>query len=95
LKETAAGTLAAEEVPLGEDCKDWSANLNDGERNLLTQIFRFFTIWPPSCVAPVKGRNRMSRPKSPETIAASNGTAGDEAFHAVTPPLQPQQYLRL
>jgi ribonucleoside-diphosphate reductase beta chain len=30
-------------VPLGEDCKDWAANLNDGERNLLTQIFRFFT----------------------------------------------------
>jgi len=32
-----------EEVPLGEDCKDWAANLNDRERNLLTQIFRFFT----------------------------------------------------
>ena len=24
-----------EEVPLGEDCKDWAAKLNDGERNLL------------------------------------------------------------
>ncbi|GAB4539897.1 MAG: ribonucleotide-diphosphate reductase subunit beta [Parvularculaceae bacterium] len=32
-----------EEVPLGEDCKDWAAKLDDGERNLLTQIFRFFT----------------------------------------------------
>ena len=32
-----------EEVPLGEDCKDWVIKLNDGERNLLTQIFRFFT----------------------------------------------------
>jgi ribonucleoside-diphosphate reductase beta chain len=32
-----------EEVPLGEDCKDWTANLSGGERNLLTQIFRFFT----------------------------------------------------
>ena len=32
-----------EEVPLGEDCKDWANNLNDAERNLLTQIFRFFT----------------------------------------------------
>ena len=30
-----------EEVPLGEDCKDWVIKLNDGERNLLTQIFRF------------------------------------------------------
>jgi len=32
-----------EEIPLGEDCKDWAAKLNDRERNLLTQIFRFFT----------------------------------------------------
>ncbi|MCG8442514.1 MAG: ribonucleotide-diphosphate reductase subunit beta [Caulobacterales bacterium] len=32
-----------EEVPLGEDCKDWASNLSDEERNLLTQIFRFFT----------------------------------------------------
>jgi ribonucleoside-diphosphate reductase beta chain len=32
-----------EEVPLGEDVKDWAAKLSDQERNLLTQIFRFFT----------------------------------------------------
>ena len=32
-----------EEVPLGEDCKDWAIKLNESERNLLTQIFRFFT----------------------------------------------------
>jgi ribonucleoside-diphosphate reductase beta chain len=32
-----------EEVPLGEDCKDWASTLSDEERNLLTQIFRFFT----------------------------------------------------
>ena len=32
----------AAEVPLGEDCKDW-ARLSDGERALLTQVFRFFT----------------------------------------------------
>lgn len=32
-----------EEVPLGDDMKDWAINLADGERNLLTQIFRFFT----------------------------------------------------
>ena len=32
-----------EEIPLGEDLKDWAVNLNDRERNLLTQIFRFFT----------------------------------------------------
>ncbi|MFV3127844.1 ribonucleotide-diphosphate reductase subunit beta [Niveispirillum sp. KHB5.9] len=32
-----------EEVPLADDVKDWRNNLSDGERNLLTQIFRFFT----------------------------------------------------
>lgn len=33
-----------EEVPLGEDIKDWNGKkLSEGERNLLTQIFRFFT----------------------------------------------------
>jgi len=32
-----------EEVPLGEDCKDWANNITEEERNLLTQIFRFFT----------------------------------------------------
>jgi ribonucleoside-diphosphate reductase beta chain len=32
-----------EEVPLGDDIKDWHNKLNAGEQNLLTQIFRFFT----------------------------------------------------
>lgn len=32
-----------EEVPLADDVKDWRNKLTDGERNLLTQIFRFFT----------------------------------------------------
>ena len=32
-----------EEVPLGEDCRDWARKLTENERNLLTQIFRFFT----------------------------------------------------
>jgi len=33
-----------EEVPLGEDCKQWvDGTITDAERNLLTQIFRFFT----------------------------------------------------
>ena len=31
-----------EEVPLADDVKDWHRNLTDAERNLLTQIFRFF-----------------------------------------------------
>ncbi len=32
-----------EEVPLAEDVKDWRNSLSKSERNLLTQIFRFFT----------------------------------------------------
>ena len=32
-----------EEVPLGDDVRDWQKNLNQAEKNLLTQIFRFFT----------------------------------------------------
>ena len=32
-----------EEVPLADDVKDWHNNLSRPERNLLTQIFRFFT----------------------------------------------------
>jgi len=32
-----------EEVPLADDCRDWKQKLTDGERDLLTQIFRFFT----------------------------------------------------
>jgi ribonucleoside-diphosphate reductase beta chain len=32
-----------EEVPLADDVKDWHRNLSEGERNLVTQIFRFFT----------------------------------------------------
>jgi ribonucleoside-diphosphate reductase beta chain len=32
-----------DEVPLADDVKDWHKKLSEGERNLLTQIFRFFT----------------------------------------------------
>ena len=32
-----------EEVPMADDVKDWKQKLTAAERNLLTQIFRFFT----------------------------------------------------
>lgn len=32
-----------EEIPLADDIKDWHRELNDSERHLVTQIFRFFT----------------------------------------------------
>ena len=42
-----------EEVPLGEDCRDWAQKLSDHERNLLTQIFRFFTQADVEAIAEV------------------------------------------
>lgn len=32
-----------EEIPLGEDVKDWAVNLTDNERSLLTHVFQLFT----------------------------------------------------
>ncbi|MBT6134471.1 MAG: ribonucleotide-diphosphate reductase subunit beta [Kordiimonadaceae bacterium] len=32
-----------EEVPMADDIKDWNMKISEGERNLLMQIFRFFT----------------------------------------------------
>lgn len=32
-----------EEVPLADDVKDWNNKLTESEKNLVTQIFRFFT----------------------------------------------------
>ena len=32
-----------EEVPLADDVSDWNHKLNKQEKNLLSQIFRFFT----------------------------------------------------
>jgi ribonucleoside-diphosphate reductase beta chain len=32
-----------EEIPMADDVRDWRNSLNDGERHLVTQIFRFFT----------------------------------------------------
>ncbi len=32
-----------EEVPMADDVQDWKKKLTEGERHLLTQIFRFFT----------------------------------------------------
>jgi len=63
-----------EEVPLADDVKDWHRNLTDGERNLLTQIFRFFTqadvevTSPPTATCSTRsGCRRSSTPRSSNT----------------------------
>ena len=47
-----------EEVPMADDVKDWRHKLTAAERNLLSQIFRFFTqadVEVNNCVARLSG----------------------------------------
>ena len=37
-----------EEVPLGDDVRDWQKNLSESEKNLLTQIFSCLLYTSPS-----------------------------------------------
>ena len=54
-----------EEVPLADDVRDWGQKLTESERNLLTQIFRFFTqadVEVNNCYMSII-RRCLSRPK--------------------------------
>lgn len=42
-KKSEAMHWLPEEVPLSNDVRDWKERLTDGERSLLTDLFRFFT----------------------------------------------------
>ena len=43
MANTTKNSLASEEVPLGDDVRDWQKEFVWTEKNLVTQIFRFFT----------------------------------------------------
>lgn len=61
-----------EEVALGDDVKDWDNNLKDGEKYLLTQIFRFFTqadIEVNNCY--MKHYSRVFQPTEVQMMLAS------------------------
>ncbi len=61
-----------EEVPLADDVKDWKYNLNPAEKNLLTQIFRFFTqadIEVNNCY--MKHYSRVFQPTEVQMMLAS------------------------
>lgn len=69
-----------EEVPLHEDVKDWNQKLSNEEKNLLTQIFRFFTQ-SDSDVS--EGYNDKIIPlfKKPEVRMMLNSFANMEGVH--------------
>lgn len=61
-----------EEVPMGDDVKDWGNNLNQSEKYLLTQIFRFFTqadIEVNNCY--MKHYSRIFQPTEVQMMLAS------------------------
>ena len=69
-----------EEVPLGDDVRDWQKNLNQSEKNLLTQIFRFFTqadVEVNNCYI----RHYMNVFKPTEVIMMMSAFASMETVH--------------
>ena len=69
-----------EEVPLGDDVRDWQKNLTLPEKNLLTQIFRFFTqadVEVSNCYI----RHYMNVFKPTETLMMMSAFAAMETVH--------------
>lgn len=69
------------EVPMQSDIDDWKHNLTKEEKNLLTQIFRFFTT---ADVDVAKGYNNYYIPRlggNPEVAMMLNTFAAMEAIH--------------
>ena len=69
-----------EEVPMGDDVRDWQKNLNPAEKNLLTQIFRFFTqadVEVSNCYI----RHYMNVFKPTETLMMMSSFASMETVH--------------
>ena len=61
-----------EEVPMGDDVKDWKYNITESEKYLLTQIFRFFTqadIEVNNCY--MKHYSRIFQPTEVQMMLAS------------------------
>lgn len=70
-----------EEIPLASDVRDWKFKLTDAERNLLTQVFRFFTA---ADVDVAYGYNHKYIPvfgHQPEVAMMLNTFAAMEAVH--------------
>jgi ribonucleotide reductase beta subunit family protein with ferritin-like domain len=68
-----------EEVPLADDVRDWQKRLEPSEKNLLTQIFRFFTQADAS-VAENYVHNYMPIFKPTEVVMMLSSFADSECF---------------
>ena len=84
-----------EEVPLGEDCRDWAQKLSDHERNLLTQIFRFFTqadVEVQDCYHEKYGR--VFKPTEIKMMLGRVQQHGDGAHRRLQPPARHDRHAR-
>lgn len=70
-----------EEVPLHEDVRDWNFNLTAEEKNLLTQIFRFFTQADVSVAKGYLHRYIPILAHKPELAMMMSSFANMEAIH--------------
>lgn len=80
-KEASKLHWLVEEVPMQNDVDDWKHKLSAEEKNLLTQIFRFFTL---ADVDVAKGYSQYYLPKfsgNPEVAMMLNTFASFEAIH--------------
>ena len=69
------------EVPLAEDVRDWNERLNDKEKNLITQILKFFTQGDVD-IAQAYLDNYIPKFKPPEIRMMLSSIATSEANHA-------------
>lgn len=69
------------EVPLAEDVRDWNERLNEKEKNLITQILKFFTQGDVD-IAQAYLDNYIPKFKPPEIRMMLSAIATSEANHA-------------
>ena len=69
------------EVPLAEDVRDWNERLNEKEKNLITQILKFFTQGDVD-IAQAYLDNYIPKFKPPEIRMMLSSIATSEANHA-------------
>ena len=69
------------EVSLGNDVSDWNANLTADEKNLLTQLFRFFTQADVDVLQGYAGKFLPTFYRTPELAAALSSIAAREMVH--------------
>jgi ribonucleoside-diphosphate reductase beta chain len=70
-----------EEVPLHDDVTDWNSKLTEAERNLLTQLFRFFTQADVDVAGGYRTRYQPAFGGHPEVAMMLSCFATSEANH--------------